>query len=435
MWGDRALIEGRWSLRSHRIAVLTLMAIGGGIALLSLLAGWAFKAALLIAAGCAWTALGLELALKVRYDKLLRLKLLSDYVLESITRGVIAFDLDGRVRLINRAAIQMLEIQEEKAIGADYRKLLGDNPLILSCIREALEEGRTVEDKEIEHVTPSGRKLTLQLNTAVLSDPEEGRVGAILLMKDLSEIKLLQSRIRRADTLAALGRITASLAHEIKNPLSGISINLELLEEVLSEEELKNEAEIREHLNVIAGEIKRLEELVKNLSRFVGTPAMRMTKLKVNDVLDRVLNLVKVEARDQGISIVRRYAELPEIAGDVAQLQQAFLNLIINAIEAMPDGGELTVETEWSRAEGAIKVRISDTGVGIPPEDQDKVFEFYYTTKEEGTGMGLPIALKIIKDHGGEIDLESEPGIGTTFTVTLPVRGEGDEGEDIGGRG
>jgi len=143
-----------------------------------------------------------------------------------------------------------------------------------------------------------------------------------------------------------------------------------------------------------------------------------------------VLNLVKIEARDQGIEIIKRFDRIPPTLGDMAQLQQAFLNLIINAIEAMPQGGRLTVTTWWDESRNLIKASISDTGVGMHPEEQDRVFEFYYTTKEDGTGMGLPIALKIIKDHGGDIDLESRIGLGTTFTVILPVRGEGNGGQD-----
>ncbi len=383
-----------------------------------------------IAAFCAYVGFILAFTLRVRYRKLLELKLYNDYILHSITRGVITVGLDGRVKLINRAAFEILELDESAAVGTDYAKLLEDKPVLKSLISEVLEKERTVEDKEIECVTPSGRRLTLQLNTAVLRDSEGQAVGAILLIKDLSEMKLLQSRIRRADTLAALGRITASLAHEIKNPLSGISINLELLEETLYDEKLENEEEIREYLKVIAGEIKRLEDLVKNLSRFVKPPSMRLETLDLNDVLDRVLNLVKIEARDQGIEIIKRFDRIPPTLGDMAQLQQAFLNLIINAIEAMPQGGRLTVTTWWDESRNLIKASISDTGVGMHPEEQDRVFEFYYTTKEDGTGMGLPIALKIIKDHGGDIDLESRIGLGTTFTVILPVRGEGNGGQD-----
>jgi len=383
-----------------------------------------------ISAFCAYVGFILAFTLRIRYRKLLELKLYNDYILHSITRGVITVGLDGKVRLINRAAFEILELDESAVAGTDYAKLLGDKPVLKSLISDVLEREQIVEDKEIECVTSSGRRLTLQLNTAVLRDSEGQAVGAILLIKDLSEMKLLQSRIRRADTLAALGRITASLAHEIKNPLSGISINLELLEETLHDEKLENEEEVREYIKVIAGEIKRLEDLVKNLSRFVKPPTMRLETLDLNDVLNRVLNLVKIEARDQGIEIVRRFGRIPPTLGDMAQLQQAFLNLIINAIEAMPQGGKLTVTTRWDEPHNLIKASISDTGVGMHPEEQDRVFEFYYTTKENGTGMGLPIALKIIKDHGGDIDLESQVGVGTTFTVILPVRGEGNGGQN-----
>jgi PAS domain S-box-containing protein len=416
----------------HQLAVLSLSLAVIAISILSLLLGRpSHRVALGIVAFCAFMGLALAFTIRVRYRRLLELKLYNDYILHSITRGVITVGLDGRVRLINRAAFELLELSREGAMGSNYEKLLGDNPVFRRLISDVLEKGRTVEDKEIEYVTPSGRRLTLQLNTAVLRDSEGQAVGAILLIKDLSEMKMLQSRIRRADTLAALGRITASLAHEIKNPLSGISINLELLEETLEEEKLENRDELREYIRVITGEIKRLEDLVKNLSRFVRSHAMKLTMIDLNEVLDRVLNLVKIEARDQGIKIIRRFGQVPKTLGDVAQLQQAFLNLIINAIEAMPQGGTLTLTTEWEEAQKVIKISISDTGVGVPSEEQDRVFEFYYTTKEDGTGMGLPIALKIIKDHGGDIDLESEVGVGTTFTVILPLRSEGDGSEDI----
>ncbi len=371
----------------------------------------------------------------------------NDYILQGITRGVLSFDLVGRPTSINRAARELL-ILEGNFLTKHYEQFLPD--VLASLLRETLVLLRPMEDKDIEYETKSGKTLSLQVTTAVLRDNAGKPMGAVMLLKDKTEIKQLQARVRRADTLAALGRLTASLAHEIRNPLSGISINLQLLQESVDVLEAPEREELREYAEIIDFEIKRLDGLVQNFITFAKTPQLRRKKVDINEVIEHVLELCRGEAEEQGVAIIRELEDnLPQTKVDPDRLHQAFLNIVINALQAMkslvnrprsvgfaftsdspfasplrsePEGGNLIVRTYSVKKEGILRVEIEDTGCGIKKEEMDKLFEFFYSTKPDGTGMGLPISHHIISDHGGDIDVLSQPQEGTIFIISLPIR-------------
>ncbi len=235
-----------------------------------------------------------------------------------------------------------------------------------------------------------------------------------LMAERLSRI---QERLRRVEHLDTLAKFSSVVAHEIRNPLNAMQINLHLLEERL-------EAEDQKYLDVIGGEIRRLENLVREFQDISRPPALSLQSTDVNELLSDLVSLQKGTADTQGVEVVRDFEpQLPRVQVDRNRITQAMLNLVLNAFQAMPEGGRLTLAT-GPRKDGrpGISIQVSDTGEGIPREKVSKVFDFYYTSRDSGSGLGLSIAQQIVDEHGGLITLDSEMGEGTTVTIRLPAR-------------
>lgn len=252
---------------------------------------------------------------------------------------------------------------------------------------------------------------------------EEKRVNLEQALKNLRDA---QEKLVQSERLATIGKISAKIAHEIRNPLGSISLNAELLEEEVSAQQDFNTREALDLLNSIKSEVEALTQITEEYLRFARLPKPILEKDSINHILADLLNFHKEEASHRGIKFHEEldYA-LPLTLVDRKQLRQAFLNIIKNAFEAMPSGGKLAIST---RVEGKeVVVHITDEGQGIDPWDMDKVFDPFYTTKDQGTGLGLTIARQIIQEHGGKVSCFSQPGRGTTFTINLPINSSGPE--------
>jgi len=244
-------------------------------------------------------------------------------------------------------------------------------------------------------------------------------VAVFMSRRALARTLQLEKRARNAERLAHVGQLAGGLAHEIKNPLSTVNINLQLLEEDWAHDDTPEGRRLRSKIEVLRREVHRLEEILSDFLRFAKEPELQFTICDVNELVGEVLDFVGPEAQAQGVQIRRGFSpDLPQCALDVDLMKQALLNLIINAQQAMPEGGELMVRT--ALAQDGVQIRVIDTGIGIPPEELDRVFQVYYSTKKSGTGLGLPTARRIIEDHGGELRVESEVGKGTSFQIVLP---------------
>ncbi|MEK6606379.1 MAG: ATP-binding protein [Myxococcota bacterium] len=228
-----------------------------------------------------------------------------------------------------------------------------------------------------------------------------------------------EQRLVRSERLAAAGRVAGHVAHEIRNPLSAIGLDADLLEE-----EVGDKPEARRLLARIRGEIDRLESLTEEYLRFGRLPQPRLEREELPRIVRGVLELVDGELRASSIAVRAELRDVPPIAADEAQLRQALLNLVRNAREAMAGGGTLSVETDTSVARDSVRhveVRVSDTGPGMPPEVAGRLFEPFFTTKARGTGLGLALTHQIVADHGGRIEVRTAPGRGTTFVISLPA--------------
>ena len=272
----------------------------------------------------------------------------------------------------------------------------------------------------------SGERLVL---THAINDPKGDLVGIMLIARNVEYLSEVQSTVRYSRKLAALGRLSAGVAHEVKNPLNAMMIHLELLRQQVAPVKARGAVAIAErpmdrgeaiqHVDVIAHEIRRLDEVVQGFLKFTRPEDLKLQPLSLRALLDELVPIVRPEAERAGVQLLVDCDGAPDVNGDPAMLRQAFLNLALNACQAMPGGGTLRVTCETARGR-RVAVVFSDTGVGIAPADLQKIFDLYFTTKEKGSGIGLSMVYRTVQMHDGEIEVQSTPGAGTTFRLLLP---------------
>ena len=281
--------------------------------------------------------------------------------------------------------------------------------------------------------------------THAISGTSGELVGVLLVSRNLAHLTRMQSTLAYSRKLVALGRLTAGIAHEVKNPLNAMMIHLELLRTKIRATQAapqpeavaaaggmlglgpnRNQAPASpvqgalDHVSIIESEIRRLDEVVQGFLKFTRPEDLRLQPVKVNALMDEILPIIETEASKHNVKVTVDVPQVvPAVNGDSAMLRQAFLNLAINACQAMPNGGSLRLKSGPS-SRGRVEVLVQDTGVGIAPEHLSKIFNLYFTTKERGTGIGLSMVYRIIQMHDGEVEVQSTPGRGTTFRVLLP---------------
>ncbi|OHB74217.1 MAG: hypothetical protein A2Z34_10310 [Planctomycetes bacterium RBG_16_59_8] len=245
-------------------------------------------------------------------------------------------------------------------------------------------------------------------------------VAAVLASRQAIRTREQASRAGEAQRLAFLGTLATGLAHEIRNPLSTININLQLLKEAWQTPITEREQREYRKIEMLLKETRRLEEILNNFLEFSRTHQPNRSPCNINLLLDDVSDLFAPQAERQHIRIVRNFdRRIPPISADRNQISQAITNIVLNAIQAMPGGGTISVRT--SLKQQTAHIEIADTGAGIPPEAADRIFNVYFSTKTEGTGLGLSITKRIIEEHGGTISMKSAPGEGTTFLIDFPA--------------
>lgn len=334
---------------------------------------------------------------------------LNENILASIADGVVAVDRDGIVTALNPAAEALYGTPAEVAIGRSYRDLFAAS-MSHSALMETLESGRAAIGVALEF-RRDDRLLELDVSSSVLRDGDGKPIGAVVVLKDVSERNRLMNQVMRADRLAGLGELTAGIAHEIRNPLTSIRGFLQYLSECESPEEW------RRHGPIILREVDSLNHLVGELLAFGRPRPPQIDRIALDDLVREMAFLArgKSEARIE----VRIAPDLPMLEGDRESLKQALLNLVINAIQAIPAAGLVEVSAEVEDDHAVIRVR--DDGVGIPPENIRKIFDPFFSTKASGTGLGLAMVHRIVDAHGGAISVESRPGVGTTIELRLPL--------------
>lgn len=354
-----------------------------------------------------------------------RTKTLARNILDSIASGVVTLDRQGRITSVNPSAERILGIEARKVAWRHYTEAFHLQRDLAEIVGSAVKDGTFAQEVEVQITGPSGRPLSIRLSASELRDLTGEAIGVLLLVRDCTELADLERQLRQADKMAALGTLSAGLAHEIRNPLSAVDLNLRLLEEEIGAGP-GLPAQGKEYLEIVKTELRRLSNILETFVRFSRPPALRLERLALNEVIGRVVELLAPEARERGVEIRTAFApELPSAPGDETQLSQVFLNIMINGIQAMPEGGVLSVATGPAAGFlGFVEARFADTGKGMPPEILSRLFDPFFTTREGGTGLGLAIAYRIVKDHHGFIEAKSLPGAGTTILVRLPTLAE-----------
>jgi len=346
--------------------------------------------------------------------EILRERNFKETVFENIETGVLTLDREGRVTSVNGPAARLLGLPEDHTAVSWY-ELLAGWPELVAALEKGLAEAGDQRWSEYVPLERAQKSLTFRLALLPLTfgrDP-----GRILAIEDLTERVNLRQRMARMERMASLGRLSAGIAHEVRNPLTGVSLMLdELHDRLLSQPH--DQQLIRRSLE----EIERLEHLVNELLNFASVPRTSLEPGDVATVLRDTLFLVEKQFQKSGVALQVDLPEaLPRFPLDANKLKQAFLNLLTNALDATPDGGRVTVRA--SESGPGVEVTIADTGEGIAAEKLALIFEPFYTSKGEGTGLGLSITHNIISDHGGRIEVDSRMGEGTTFRVWLPLSG------------
>jgi len=313
---------------------------------------------------------------------------------------------------VNRAGYESIGKKPDELIGKKCYEVIHelDGP-IDSCPCARMIRTRKASSGE---VTMYGRHYVVTVSPML--DENNELIAFVHTFKDITERKKIEKQIRRADKLATLGQLAAGLAHEIRNPLAGISGAVQILRDDIPEDESS-----REILDEIVQKIDTLGSSIKNFLRFARPAPLQFSPTDINEVVQSVLFLISKQARTQRVSIVEECDNgLPIIRADSEQLQQVILNIALNSLQAIGEGGgEISFKTYQSSVTDQIVIEISDNGEGIPAENLDHIFDPYFTTKSEGTGLGLSITQRVVEEHGGTISVESEVGKGTTFKVGL----------------
>jgi len=337
-------------------------------------------------------------------------------IINSLEDSVIFLNGKREVVFCNQAAERVLNRQLEEMAGRPLEAFLPAEHPLLPVVEELFGAGHERNNTPLKVPGPDGEARELAVSSYLIQEGERAG-GGVLALKNLDPLRAVQSLVTYSQKLAALGRLASGVAHEVKNPLNAMRIHLELLKTRLTEER----PEVLENLDVIAQEIQRLDRVVQGFLKFVRPQELHLVPVDINALLAEVARLTIPEAAQSEARIVLALApDLPPVMGDAELLQQAVTNLVTNAIEAMREGGTVTLATRLLPQE-AIEVRVSDEGVGIPPEDLDKIFRLYHTTKPNGSGIGLSLVYRILQMHDGRIDVESTGGRGTTMVLTLPL--------------
>jgi len=350
---------------------------------------------------------------------------------------IVAINEKGVVSLINKKGCQVLGYKEEEILDKNWFDLCvpeRDRDERKSVFTQVMSgEREEVEDYENTIVTKSGEERIIAWHNTTLRDEEGNIIGTLSSGEDITVRKLTEEELIQSEKLASLGQLAASVVHEVNNPLAGIMVYIKLFLKKYRENKLQDE-KTESQLLKMEKELDRTTRIIRNLLTFARQSEPSMSPVEINKVIDAALPLVENQINLENIILMKNLdTELPLVQADFDKIQQVLINIMLNAIQAMPEGGTLTIASSTARAvrirdsyKNAVRIDITDTGVGISQENLKKLFTPFFTTKEKGVGVGLGLSVVhgIIGKHKGKIDVESEPGKGTTFTIFLEAMDE-----------
>ncbi|QDT78192.1 Sensor protein ZraS [Gimesia maris] len=365
------------------------------------------------------TAVALALLVRAYLNSersLREVKVLASDVLASMDQGVLTTDREEVITSINPRGMELLGLHGN--VIDQPLSVVGIEHTLLSVICSHVNAHHSpVRDCDYT-ITTQGHEQTLRAGCSILRNEQQEELGTVLHVRDVTERALMEQRLRRMERYAGLGSLATGLQHEIKNPLSALSLHIQLLDEALMGQTTSED--VNEMLGVIHTEIIRLTAVLEGFRDYASMSEPGRTDVDLGTLIKKLARFIRPQAEQQHVKVEVNLAEenLPAIKADSVHMDQVLLNLALNALQAMPEGGILSIglqqEGEW------LRIKVSDSGKGIPAEYRDRIFDPYFTTRNDGTGMGLALCEKIVRQHDGTIDLETGAG-GTAFSVLLPI--------------
>jgi len=337
-------------------------------------------------------------------DKAVRLETYNENILQSVPSGVVSIDNSMKIKSINQSAEMILRIKAEDAINKDYAEVF------VEPLQSIVRNTRTVSRDEYPYVTRDNRHIWLGVTTSQLRNTTGEKIGLILVFTDLTDVKALQEQIELKKRLTQLGEMSAGIAHELRNPMSVIAGYAKLL----SKKVMASDETI---VNAILKEIENIDKIISEFLAFAKPTDLNRASVNLNRLIEETVTAAV--GNNEKVKVLIKAERPVSLMADEILLRQTFTNLFINAVDAMPEGGNLNIEL--NDFHDKVGISIKDTGHGVPGNIRQKIFLPFYTTKQRGTGLGLAIVQKIIVSHGGSINVESVEGEGTTFRIILPV--------------
>jgi PAS domain S-box-containing protein len=355
-----------------------------------------------------------------------------------MTNGLVTLNMEGRIVRWNDMAARITGYPVGEVEGWLCQEFFASNPPFVRILLDGIHSKKVWWDRDVSFTRPDGREVPLEINTSLLEDETGQATGLLGIFRDLSLVRELEQRLRRADRLAAVGRMAAMVAHEIKNPLVALKTFVDMVPR-----RAKDPAFIARFQDIVPKEVDRVNAIMEDLLELSRPPRIAPRPLFVREVVGRCVALYEEQATERGITIIQELAPgLSQVRADPEYLLRALGNLAINAVQAMAAGGTLTIRTgtgvPWQStlaetsvhtdlgtaadsAQPFVFITVADTGTGMTPEQLDSLFTPFFTTKEKGTGLGLALTHKIIEEHQGHLHVESQFGVGSTFTILLPA--------------
>ena len=355
--------------------------------------------------------------LQVRDDVIRKLELFYKHVIDNIPSGILTTDLKGVITLNNNSACLILGKKPEELMGKPLGEVLGG---IDGNKENFPQESMSVMRPEVRFVRSDGSEIFLGFSSSQMKDTDGEIIGRVVIFQDLTPIKHMEERVRISDRMAGMGEMAAELAHEIRNPLASIAGSSQLLRE---SRDVTGDAETL--LEIIERESKGLNDLISEFLSYARTNIRSVSRVQLSSLLQDVVEAGRVgEARDKNIHIENQTMKELEVEGDAEQLKQVVWNLVRNAVQSTPPGGKVVVDAFEQFRHGILYAVLSviDSGSGIDPQNLPKIFTPFFTTKEGGTGFGLPISQRIVHNHNGFIEARSHIGQGSVFSVFLPIQ-------------
>lgn len=364
----------------------------------------------------------------VGFSNLRRRKLLEEKerylhdLIEGIPYAILTVDNEGKVTYLNQNFESLTGISREQMLHKYFWELPIKNDENDFVLARALQSLSATEEKETYIIDTNGNKRIVKAVTSKFYNELNIQTGIVCVLQDISQIKYLETHLRQSEKLAAIGQITTGIAHEIKNPLAILAGGTELLKEEVAEQNVT--VETRELVNDLSSVVNRMKGLVNDFLNFAKINNDEIKSVSLSKLMDEVLRLLRIKLNESKVVVNKKYERLEGcVQGKYDKLMQAYLNLILNSIEAMPSGGNLTIWIYQMEEENKqwVAVEIKDTGVGISPQNLDWLFNPFFSTKAEGSGLGLTIARDIIYEHQGKIDIQSQVHTGTTILSRYPL--------------